>query len=144
MWYGKGGPIGGSTRAEHTVAAAAGAQPMPVYPVSSNPSLCTTDRKLSDQTADQPLLSSAQAPLVAAGLASQEQLSDEGTAYMVSDDPLDSGQAIITADIPIASSVCPSAAFLPKSGKCYGNQSLIAFLRLSDAVVTAVATGPSE
>lgn len=141
VWYGQGGSM---TQSQRGNLAADGIQPLPVYGVSANPALCSTywGGNLSDRPADQPPLVAAKAGLVSAGLASPEQMDDTDTLYMLSDDPLDSSQVILTADVPVASSSCPSP--VPYGGACNGWHSLVAFVRLSDDAVTGVASGPSS
>src|SRR5579884_509108 len=66
-----------------------------VYPQSTDPTLCSLDRSLSDRPAAQPLLASARSALISAGMTSASTVSQVGTAYLVSDDPLDPSEVIV-------------------------------------------------
>ncbi|MGH7750191.1 MAG: hypothetical protein ACREQ5_36300, partial [Candidatus Dormibacteria bacterium] len=66
---------------------------------TSDPSLRSFDYKLSDKPAAQRFLIPAEAAIVAGGFATRAQINAPASIRMISDDPIDPGQLIVTATI---------------------------------------------
>jgi len=87
-----------------------------VYPQSTDPTLCSLDRSLSDRPAAQPLLASARSALISAGMTSASTVSQVGTAYLVSDDPLDPSEVIVAVIVDAGQArTTPTGGLLEKS-----------------------------
>lgn len=101
-----------------------------VYAQSDNPSLRSCDLKLSDQSADGPLVSAAKSALVSAGLASEDQVDSPASIYLVSDDPLTKSLLIVTIDVPSQASKTPDGSTL------YQTKPLVAFVNPASYTVS--------
>lgn len=74
-----------------------GGNPVLMFAQSSVASLRSCDYKLADSSGAQTLLQSAEQAMISEGLATSAQLNDPATIFMVSDDPLNPFQALVTA-----------------------------------------------
>jgi hypothetical protein len=108
-----------------------------VYAQSSDPALRSCDYKLIDQPQDQPLVAAAKAGFVKTGLATTDELDGEGTMYLVSDDPLDAAQVIVTIDVPTN----PTAT---NGTTSYGTEHLVAFVTQTSDTVSQTGIVPSH
>lgn len=110
----------------------------PVYPQSSNPSLRSCDIQLSDRPSDAAYVEAAKNALASVGLISAAQATASTDQYLVSDDPLDATQEIVTIYVRGA----PVSVGDP-TVHAYTIQPYVAFVSDSNHSVTWAGVGPS-
>jgi|SRR5579884_526546 len=104
---------------------------------SEDPALRSCDYKLADRPADQPLIQAAKAALGSNGLATAEQMNSDGAVYLVSDDPLDANDEIVTIDVPTTSTE------LPNGGHSFASEHLVAVVDKSTDAVSEIGQVPA-
>lgn len=110
-----------------------------VFPQSADPTLRSCDYKLQDKPRAQRLVSAAETALASAGVASRQQMDGDGAMYLVSDNPLDTEQVIVTIDVPGTGVALPGG-----QGMAFNEVSHEAFVDCSTGQVTQIVDGPSN
>jgi hypothetical protein len=129
-----GAPVSARTLASMPGVQAASA----VFPQSSDPALQSCDNQLSDRPADRALVVAARKAIADAGLIAASRIEAQDTTYLVSDDPLDAGQEIVT--------IYARGPLVPVAGgaaQAYQQLPYVAFVARSDDRAAWVGPAPS-
>jgi hypothetical protein len=108
----------------------------PVLSQSSDPTLRSCFYKLNDSSGALPYLHAGQNALVKRGYVTEGHLSDASTSYMISDNPLDSTEILLTMIVPGAKVTLPSTSNGPS---VLGLRSFV--VRLARDRMTVIAAG---
>lgn len=107
-----------------------------VYAQSSDPSMRSCDYKLAGSAEDQLLVQAAKTALQSSGTATSQQLSGSGDIYLVSDDPIDPSQVIVTIDVP-------ANLTLANGSQSFSDEHFVAIVDKTSLAISETAIVPS-
>lgn len=110
-----------------------------VFPQSSDPALRSCSYRLQDRPQALRLVSAAEAALASSGAASRQQMEGSSAVYLVSDNPLDPSQVIVTIDVPGTGTTLPSG-----QGEAFNTVSLEALVDRPTLHVAQIAVPPND